>query len=267
MLSDSIPSSSIGNPIPNAETSTDFEIVLSIITGHAQEVLSRVTTWSQARTLHGIADKYQLDAYRPWFSQNCRNNASEQPWEALFLATNHSPMDQDPIRTAITEGFKARGAKEICDPTYFTKIDTDPTGAVCWRTLRTPNTTAAFGLKLGFSGLLAYNLTIGAIEGGADTQTWKLHEWADKFVHNAWKIEKQRVLATGTSSTSEKSLTGHDTGNVPTSPEETGKSFNNGKPASAKTRLAFNSPSANVTIKTNNNILFRIEDYYLQAAG
>jgi hypothetical protein len=105
MLDDSISSFSNDNPLPMYENSVDLEIVLTTITGRAQHILHQIKTWSQAKTLHDIADKYQLDAHRPWFSQICRRNAVQEPWEAIFLATNQSPMDTDLIHTALADGF------------------------------------------------------------------------------------------------------------------------------------------------------------------
>lgn len=79
MLRNSVSSSTGDDPLLVDENSVDFEIILSIMTGHAQDVLPRVNTWNQAKTLYEIADKYQLDAHRPWFSLICRNNASREP--------------------------------------------------------------------------------------------------------------------------------------------------------------------------------------------
>lgn len=163
MLSDSISSSDIDHPLPVYEKSADFELMLSIITGHAQEVLSRVKTWSQAKALYDLAMKYQLDGHLPWFSWTCRKNASQYPWEGIILATNQSSMDTDLIRTAITDGFKEQGFDGLYNPAYFASIRTGIGGGKCWTTFQTCNTTIAFGIKLGLSGLMAYNLTFGTI--------------------------------------------------------------------------------------------------------
>lgn len=89
MLNDSVASTTLGNPLPIDETSTDFEIMLLIMTGRAQETVSGATSWSQAQRLLDMSIKYQLDGHRHWFSDICQANAAEEPWEAsLWHATS-----------------------------------------------------------------------------------------------------------------------------------------------------------------------------------
>jgi hypothetical protein len=116
---DSSLSSDIDVAIPVDESSGDFEIILLIIHGRAPEVLPRVATWKQAEDLYAISVKYQLDGHRPWFSRICRDNAPQEPWEAIFLACNQSPVDTDLIEVAIADGFDFWSPRIICNLLYF----------------------------------------------------------------------------------------------------------------------------------------------------
>lgn len=178
------------------------------------------------------------------------------------------PNGKDLIRTAIEEGFKERGLEEICNLTYFTKIARDLEGKVNHRTLRTSNTTIAFGVKLGLYGLLAYNLTFGAIEDGSGTGHGRLHTWAEQFVRNVEDVEEETPVKKEQEEEDEdEEMNDPEDATVPTTPDKAGDTTDNSEPATTKFCEAFDSPSGNMVIKANDNVLFRIEDYYLQAAG
>lgn len=200
MLIDSVPSSSLANPLPLAEDSVDLEIMFSIMTGRAQEVLGRPSNWKQAARLYRLVDKYQMDLLRPWFAQMCCAHATEEPWEALFLACNQSPMETHIIKTAITEGFEKHDAGELYNESYFKTFRTTTDGVHCWSTIRASNTTFLFGLKLGIRGFLAYTATfdrIRSVVDGDDDGMYSWNELGDHFVQNA--IAVQQANETGTS--------------------------------------------------------------------
>lgn len=200
----SIPSITVANPLPIEEGSVDFEIMLLIITGHPQEVLGRVKTWSQAERLYRLVDKYQLEGHRPWFSELCRANADEQPWEALFLACNQGHADATIIRAAIAEGFFRGPTSVVCNKAYFectstrfnegtsTRLNEDAAASgmitTKHRTLDSSNITIALGLKLGFKGLLAYNLTFASLAAAGYGADWL--RLAERFIAAIRKIEK-----------------------------------------------------------------------------
>jgi hypothetical protein len=209
MLSDSIASTSLMNPLPVDELSGDFEILLLIIVGHGEEALKRVDTWNQAKILYGLSNKYQVDSQRPWFSRICAQWAWEKPWDALFLACNATPMETDIIRSAISEGFAEAEADEIFDPAYFKEMkydsdsdfdsesDSDSHGGRCWSTIRIGNITTEFGLKLGHLGLLAYAHTFASIKNTdpstcADDESYD--DYARRFVDNAKAVEEARDI-------------------------------------------------------------------------
>lgn len=275
MLGDSISSSSMDNPLPVDDNSVEFEIMLHIITGRPQGVVSRVETWELARILYDLADKYQLDAHRPWFSQICRNHASQEPWEAIFLSTNHSPMDQLLVRSAITDGFKKHGIDGLFNPAYFKEIKYDPAGNKCWSTFRASNTTIAFGTRLGLSGLMAYNLTFGTIKnpsGMAQHGTNrkcinKWHLWADEFVQNIRDIESQRLSSADCTQTCIEGMEDGNDESVLLPNDGTGGLLNVSGTALSTTCKTFGCSLGNIVIKTIDNVVLRIQDYHLQAAG
>lgn len=270
MFSDSVPSSNMDNPLPIDDDSTDLKIMLLIITSKPREAISRVTTWKQAKTLYDMADKYQLDTHRPWFSIICRNNATQQPWEAIFLACNQSPMDTDLIHTAIADGFSQRSFEEICSTSYFAEIKKESSGTNCWSTLRTSNTTFAFGVKLGLFGLMAYNFTFRTIEHAPDTSPYgkgtgecRWQPWADKFVENVRAIEAKR----SSSSPADQPVLEVKKDSATPMKDNQGGSPTTSLWPPAKICQAFNNPTDNIVIRTLDNVIFRVQDYYLQAAG
>lgn len=196
MLSDSIPSITIDNPLPVEEGSVDFEIMLLIITGYPQEVLGRVKSWNQAERLYRLVDKYQLEGHGPWFSELCRPHADEQPWEALFLACNQVLADATIIRAAISEGFFRAPTSVVCNKAYFkctsTRFNDEDEGSgmvtTKHRTLDSSNITIALGMKLGFKGLLAYNLTFASLAAAGYGADWV--RLAERFITNIRQIEK-----------------------------------------------------------------------------
>jgi hypothetical protein len=196
MLADSVASTSIDNPVPVDEDSKDFEILLLVIVGRGEEATKRVTTWNQAEKLYRMGDKYQIDGPRLWFSRICAKCAAEDPWEAIFLACNTSPMDTDIIKSAIAEGFSGNLTK-VCDSRYFKKMETTAAGTRCCSTFEVANVTTLFGFKLGLSGLLAYRLTFPgnslttAAPGEATTRTWE--NLAQQFVRNVKVVESIRT--------------------------------------------------------------------------
>lgn len=195
MLDNSVASSNMDNPIPLEEAAVDLEVMFSIITGRTQEALHRVTEWDHAARLYRLVDKYQLDSSRPWFSQICRAHATEEPWEALFLGCNVFPMDKDLIRTAISEGFEEQRKETLLNRLYFTKRKYTEKGWLCWRTLEPSNVSVELGLKLGYHGLLAYNLTFGGIRnpdstGPSDSSFPTYTSWGDDFVRHLGAIER-----------------------------------------------------------------------------
>jgi hypothetical protein len=141
MLTDSVASTSLDNPLPVDEDSKDFEILLLITVGRGEEAFKRVTTWKQAEKLYRMGDKYQIDAPRPWFSRLCAQCAPDKPWDALFLACNVSPIDAEIIRSAISEGFREIGIPALCDPRYFKEMRETDDGDRCSSTIRIDNIT------------------------------------------------------------------------------------------------------------------------------
>lgn len=179
------------NPLPLDEDSIDLEVMFSIITGHAHDVTDRAKGWEHAERLYRLVNKYQLENHRPWFSQICRTHAAEEPWQALFLACNQYPMDYDLIKSAIL-GFGNKSSAEIWRDSYFRNQNTDADGVKCWSILQPGNITILFGQKLGFRGLIAYNLSFDSIKtaaaGVASDSAWTVR--ADLFVANATAVDK-----------------------------------------------------------------------------
>jgi hypothetical protein len=197
MLSDSVSSISLDNPLPIDEDSKDFEILLLIVVGRGEEAAKRVTTWNHAEKLYRRGEKYQIDGPRPWFSRLCTQCAFEKPWDALFLACNVSPMDTDIIRQAISIGFPDRGVSTIGETRYFKKIQSTDGGSTCWSTIRPTNFTTLLGLRLGLLGLLAYGHTFADNKTAAasspavnSSNVWQ--GLAQSFVLNVKAVEKVR---------------------------------------------------------------------------
>lgn len=93
------------------------------------------------------------------------------------------------------------------------------------------------------------------------------HVWANEFVKNEKTIEAQHLSEFLASQLVAAEVEGGGIVNASALGKElVGLSFNAG-PDSTRICKAFSSPSANVLIKTNDNVIFRIHDYYLQAAG
>jgi hypothetical protein len=198
MLSTSAASTSLDNPFSVDESSQDFEIVLLIIVGKGEEASKRVTSWTQAENLYRIGKKYRIDSQRHWFSRMCAQSAAQEPWEALFLACNVSPMDTDIIKPAIAEGFQRHTVDKICDPRYFQKMQRSPAGNRCWSTMQISNITTLFGFRLGLPGLLAYRHTLSTIlststsNASTDYQVRTWESIAQEFVRNVEAVEKAR---------------------------------------------------------------------------
>jgi hypothetical protein len=202
MLNDSGASTSLDNPLPVDEDSKDFEILLHVIVGRGEEVSKSVMTWDQAERLYRMAEKYQVDSQRPWFSRMCARCACKKPWDALSLACNTSPMDTDIIREAVSEGIPEFGIEEDYHPRYFKEERYDE-GEKCWSMIQIANITPEFGLKLGLLGLVSYGQTFASIKtvaGSVTTfdeyhQSREEHSWADfaqDFVRNAREVEEAR---------------------------------------------------------------------------
>lgn len=192
MLSDSASSSSIDNPLPLNEDSSDLEVMFCIITGRAYDAMDSAKDWKHAERLYRLIGKYQLESHRPWFSQMCRTHAAEEPWQALFLACNQYPMDYDLIKTAIV-AFDKKKQTEIASDLYFRKQKTTAQGDKCWSTMRPGNITILLGQQLGFRGLLAYDLTFDGIKNVAPGVAVTHNPWiarAESFISNAKAIEK-----------------------------------------------------------------------------
>lgn len=160
MLSDSIASTSLQNPLPVDERACDFEIMLLIIIGRPEEGISRVSDWDQSARLYHLVSKYQLEGHRLWFLQICRQHIAEEPWEALFLACNQSPIDIEIIGATISEGILKATASKVCDARYFEVTEE----TIQYRNFKkskgkvldSSNVTVLLGLKLGHAGLIAY---------------------------------------------------------------------------------------------------------------
>jgi hypothetical protein len=198
MLQDSIASSSLDKPLPLDENSADLEIMFSIMTGRQQEVLDRAKDWEQAARLYRLVDKYQIDGLRPWFAQICCAHAMEEPWEALFLACNQSPMDKSIIRASIAKGFRNKQDAALCDTRYL-KHDTvwygDRQTSEKVYVLDSSNTTVELGFKLGLKGFLAYHQTF-------QTCQLRIPNWyslAERFIENAIAIERKACNGKSTS--------------------------------------------------------------------
>ena len=78
--------------------SRSLEILL-ITTGRAQEAVSQSKTWAEATTLHDLAVEYRLD-FTSFGSCSVPSNAAqgEEPCNAVFRATNESPIDTQSSR-------------------------------------------------------------------------------------------------------------------------------------------------------------------------
>jgi hypothetical protein len=193
MLHDSVTSSSIDNPLPLDENSDDLEIMFSIMTGCQQDVMDRSEDWAQAERLYRLVDKYQIDGLRHWFAQICCIHAAEEPWGALFLACNQSPMETSIIKTAISQGFEGQGASGLCVNAHFKTIKPNDDGTVSWATINSSNITFLFGIRLGHRGVLAYNATFHDVLG-VDPVENRLTSWredGDTFVQHAIAIQKE----------------------------------------------------------------------------
>jgi hypothetical protein len=156
MLSNSLASSSLKNPLPVDENACDFEIMLLIIIGRPEEGICRVTDWDQSARLYHLVSKYRLEGHRLWFSQICRQQVAKEPWEALFLACNQSPMDISLAASAISEGFPKAAEGKLCDTTYFNATQEYVHNSLVKKSrgkvLDSSNVSVLLGLKLGMLG-------------------------------------------------------------------------------------------------------------------
>lgn len=140
-----------------------------------------------------MANKYQIDIL--WFSRICTRCAPENPWDALFLACNVSPMDTDIIREAISEGFRKVGVATLCDPRYFEKMNNTADNRRCWSIMDIGNITTHFGLKLGLLGLLAYRRTFAGIKmPSAATSSCEWETWHEN-TFRTWKLWRKPGIA------------------------------------------------------------------------
>jgi hypothetical protein len=190
MLNDSMASTTLENPLPIDETSADFEIMLLVITGRTQEAVTRVSNWSQAQRLLDMSVKYQLDGHRHCFSLICRARASDDPWEAVFLACNQHPCDLDLLRDAIL-CMEEQTTDLLFKPAYFLTIATSH-GRPCQSNFRTANIRIAFGLRLGVRGVLGYNTAARAMKFESTTATdavLSYNQWAHEFVKGMKWVE------------------------------------------------------------------------------
>lgn len=192
MLNDSVPSSSIDNPLPLEEESIDLEIMFTVMTGRTHGLPPRAANWAQAARLYQLVDKYQVDGYRPWSSLICRAHATEEPWEALFLACNQTPADYDMIRTAIGQGFAKLDRTIRCSELHFKTMLTALDGTRCSSTMRASNMHFASGMRLGLRGLLAYNATFYNITTGGDAKVTTWLEFGDRFVGHMIAIDQAK---------------------------------------------------------------------------
>lgn len=203
MLSGSTASSSANDPLPIDEKSSYFRIMLMIVTGRPEDAINEPRCWSHAQKLYQMMDKYQLDGHQPWFSHMCGRWVKEDPLAALFLACNRPCIDTTPARYAIEDGMSAKPCAELYDKRYFRSDWENITAR--W-ILAPPNMTLEFGLRLGFKGLLAYNLTFADIRDYnpersvaakmEDKSAPKWRELALRFVENARQID-QRIHSPG----------------------------------------------------------------------
>jgi hypothetical protein len=168
--------------------SADLKIVLYIITGRGKEVLNEAENWDHAQDLYAAMDCYKLHNYRPWFSAICRTRAWQDPWDAIFIACNESPFDEDLLMHAMTKGFEKQPFSTICNPIYYEEIMTSNTGRECWKTLVASNIKPLLGLRLGVRGLMAYHTTFMAI-WIKDTEKISWHDFAVTFVQRMREIE------------------------------------------------------------------------------
>lgn len=197
MLENSTASINDQEPLHLDENSQNFEILLAVIAGQAPEVLQRVIDWKHSVHLLQLADKYQLDGHRPWFSKMCRIRPSSDAWYPLLLACHQSPIDTDIIHTAISFWFPLHPLEAICNPDCFTKMEQTSDGSNSWSTLRPANISATFGLKLGLRGLLAYNFTFAGICQLRESKiVWSY--WAKKFFSSVNAVESARGTSVST---------------------------------------------------------------------
>jgi hypothetical protein len=114
----------------------------------------------------------------------------DEPWEALFLACNQSPMDKSIIRASIAKAFRNKQDAALCDTRYL-KHDTVWNGSRHTSekvyVLDSSNTTVALGFKLGLKGFLAYHQTFQTCQLSAPS--W--YSLAEQFIENAIAIERK----------------------------------------------------------------------------
>jgi hypothetical protein len=196
MFCDSVPSTTVKDPLPVEENACDFDMMLSIITGKPELAIHRAINWEHAARLYRLVDKYQLEGHRYWFSKICGQHASEEPWEALFLACNRSPIDTTIARHAISEGFAMQGNdKKLCDPRYFDRPTTtvrisgygNKEVSYKEKVLDASNASILLGRKLGPSGYMAYTRTFSGLAATYTTPDWDA--MAQRFVRNVDAIE------------------------------------------------------------------------------
>jgi hypothetical protein len=197
MLSNSIASTSLENPLPVDENACDFEIMLLILIGKPYDAIYRAKGWEHSARLYRLVGKYQLEGHRHWFSQICGQHAAEDPWEALFLACDQSPIDTAIAGHAIGEGFARPWNAKLWDPKYFEETagyalsrssGKPPTKG---QLLDTSNVSILLGRKLGHSGLLAYTRTFTGLASTHITIDWDT--MAQRFVRHVKAIEKANI--------------------------------------------------------------------------
>ncbi|GHJ86485.1 hypothetical protein NliqN6_2887 [Naganishia liquefaciens] len=188
MLSESIPSFSESRPIPIAENSEDFALMLKIIAGEPQQAVNQCTSWSQAEILYKVMQKYQLDRHQPWFTRVCKSWVTENPIAALILACNNSIFDEELAKAAIAVGFQERTGDEAFDAKYMLRDHRDQSTSYRKAFMLLPsNMTLRFYLDLGLKGALAYQKTFVQLSAG-------FPDWsgsAERFVGVIREIEAE----------------------------------------------------------------------------
>lgn len=198
MLENSVASSSLQNPIPVDESCKDFGTMLLVITGQPYEALNRtIADWDHAVRLYRIAEKYQLDGHRRWFSEICCRKAAKRPIEALIMACDQPQFDFDLAKCAIAEGFPTIIVHKSFDPLNFLDSEIDQAGpaelnSLVVELLDASNMSLKFRLRLGFKGTVAYNHTFTGLKDGSLLPDWSL--LANKFIGTMRKIERELRL-------------------------------------------------------------------------
>jgi hypothetical protein len=157
MLMQSTFSSSIENPITFDENSQDLETLLIVISGHPCDASKRCCSWSTAKRLYGLMQKYQLDRLQSWFSFVAGRYAGEAPIEALCMASSNPCFDEHLIQCAIVNGIQPMTAEQLYDVRYFVDDKaSEPTEHRKACLLSPQNMTVKLGVDLGFKGTMGY---------------------------------------------------------------------------------------------------------------